>query len=169
MTAPAPLRPLQTFFPVWERRAGLGHLLSSEGSSESQWTGPRCPSVHLLLPFAHLHERVATHASLFKFLRSPAGKAPIELCGQTRGSWNSFYTHPLLEHLLVPHDGTCCANTGLAGPGPRTGGWIRCPLTRIPPALGEMTGQGSWQSPCLLPCSSCSGPGPLCWRIYINV
>lgn len=78
----------------WERRAGLDHLLSSKGSSESQWTGPRCPSVHLLLRFAHLHERLATHASLFKFLRSPAGKASIELCGQTRGSWNSFYTAP---------------------------------------------------------------------------
>lgn len=82
------------------------------------------------------------HVSLLKCLRSPTGKAAVELCG-AQGFWNTSDAQALPEHLLGSHGGTRCANTGLAGPQPPAGDWIRYPLTQIPPILEGMRGRDS--------------------------
>lgn len=118
---------------------------------------------------ARFYERLALHVSLLKFLRSPAGRHLLNFVDGPGASRT-----PLTPRL--PWNTHYCATVGHAVQTlvwlvlSLTPGRIGCPLTWIPPALGGVTGQGPWQSwPCLLPCSSCSGPGPLCWRVYINV
>lgn len=124
----APLRPLQTLSLsgkgelVWVTFSALKQAQAQRDRAQTSALG------HSLLRFAPVGRRLAVHVSLLKCLRSPAGKAAVEL-GGTQGFRNPFDAQTLLEYLSVSLRGTCRANTNLAGPQPHAGRWIRHPLT----------------------------------------
>lgn len=118
--------------------------------------------------FCNSARRLATCLGLLKFLRSPQARQLLNL-GKPRASqsslgprrsWNAF----------ASRGETGCENPGLAGPHPHTEARSDALSHGFLAASGGMTRQGSWPGcPGLLPCSSCSGLGPLCWRGSINV
>lgn len=96
----APLRPLQTLSLsgkgelVWVTFSALKQAQAQRDRAQTSALG------HSLLRFAPVGRRLAVHVSLLKCLRSPAGKAAVEL-GGTQGFRNPSDAQTLLEYLSV--------------------------------------------------------------------
>lgn len=160
MVAPVQGTPrLGRHFPVWVTFSISGKLGGTDGQCSRLLL-----LVHLLLCFAHLHKRLAKHVSRLQFREvlqarqllnfvEPRASLPPAMPRLSRSMY--YYPMKILIWLVLTliHG---------ARPGTLSQGFLS--------ALGGMTRQGSWLSClCLLPCSSYSGPGPLCWRVHINV
>lgn len=157
-------------FAVWERRAGLATFSALREPRGHQRTMPLTSApgafASLLCTFV---QKTGNARQRVKISEKSRRQGSFELCGprapqtplmpRLSGSTNQYAT---VGHAVKTLDRLALTLT------PGTG-WDALSHGCLP-ALGGMTGQGPWLS-CtrFLPCPSCSGPGPLSWRVCINV
>lgn len=165
----APPRPLQTFSLFGKEELNWVINSAPMEAGQHQRTVFRIPAPGTFASlFCNSAQKIGNMCRPLKVSEKSSGKAAVEPW-EARASQSPLVPRCFWK-AFASRGGTHCENPGLAGPHPHTGVRSDACSHGSLAASGGMTRQGSWPGcPGLLLCSSCSGPGPLCWRGSINV